>query len=58
MIITIKMRCGDFIRFKTDMNFEDIAEDILNRQWSRILQTNNRKIVINRDDIKYITEHE
>ncbi len=37
------------------MCFEDIAEDILNRQWSRILQTNNIKIVFNRDDIKYIT---
>lgn len=55
MIITISLRCGDIIRFKTDMYFDDIVEDILNRQWSRILQTNNIKIVFNRDDIKYIT---
>ena len=55
MIITVSLRCGDIIRFKTCMCFEDISEDILNRQWSRILQTNNIKIVFNRDDIKYIT---
>ena len=55
MIIEVKMKCGDIIKFETNIKFEDISEDILNRQWSRVVQKNGVKIVFNRDDIKYIT---
>jgi|APGre2960657373_1045057.scaffolds.fasta_scaffold78394_1 hypothetical protein len=55
MIIEVKMKCGDIIVFETDTIFENISEDILNRQWSRVVQKSGVKIVFNRDDIKYIT---
>ena len=55
MKIEVKMKCGDIIVFETDTIFENISEDILNRQWSRVVQKSGVKIVFNRDDIKYIT---
>ena len=55
MIIQLTMKCGDIIKFESDREFEELAEDILNRQWGRVLRINGVKIVFNRDDIKYIT---
>jgi len=55
MIIILTMKCGDIIKFESDREFEELAEDILNRQWSRVLRINGVKIVFNRDDIKYIS---
>ena len=55
MIIKLTMKCGDIIKFESNREFEDISEDILNRQWSRVVRVNGIKIVFNRDNLKYIS---
>jgi len=55
MIIKLTMKCGDIIKFESNREFEEISEDILNRQWSRVVRVNGIKIVFNIDNLKYIS---